>query len=265
MDRLVPCTLHMRSWMRNLQPQLPLHYRAYHAHDLINSTISDGVSLHFQQAIEAKEELINYLIREGDTKYDVGNPNHYAIVCRCAVLIDQCFLAGQLTQVERYPNHDGMWHLKIHISGRKHVSDRNYVPLAFWSSCTVEFDDGDANLPPCVRIDIAAGLMGSIFVIVEHLVHEMVHGYLELFSCPGTFASLHHCDILCYDASRSHGAHVQGLLKSIVECIQPWHADLSDFGSREIQWCNHLHRPGGYRRVDRSAFELRWVDTSAFS
>ncbi|KAF6838593.1 3-beta hydroxysteroid dehydrogenase/isomerase family [Colletotrichum plurivorum] len=138
-------------------------------------TTDHGTSLPFHQAIEAAQELISHLLRGRHTWYDIDNPDHYAILCRCAVLIDQCFLAGQLTQVERYPNHDGMWHLKIHVWGR------NVRCESLSSNFSVEFDTGGANLPPCVRINLAAGQPYTIFAMVEHLMHEMVHGILRLF------------------------------------------------------------------------------------
>lgn len=234
MDKLVPCPFHKRYWKEQLGPQLPLHYCAYDVHDLIDRTIKYSLTpLDLNRAVDAAEELRDYLAYRQWTEYDIKNPEHYPILCRCAVLIDETFFAGQLTQASRYSKHDGMWHLKIHIV------DRGTHCKQPWSTdYSIDFDTGGADLPPCVRIDLATGKWYSIYKLVGHLIHEMAHGYLDLFTCPGICFRRPYCHSRCYDTKGRHGGHVTSLLKSIFGRINRWHVALSVFGYEEILYCN---------------------------
>lgn len=229
MNNLRPCSLHWDS--RNIEP--PSHYGAYYIRDLVLTTMNHGLALDAESAAEAQDELMYALIEGLHELYDNQNQEHVDHILKMARVVDQYFLGGYLTDVRRHPSCQRLCHLRIYIA------DGNVNCRDSYSSSRVSMREDGNDSVPVVDIDIDSEGAWSIAQIIELVIHEMVHGYLMLFSCHGGFSYQHGG---CSDHSNrrgSHGGSVRMLLKSIFETIQEWDDVLGGFGEDFIADCNH--------------------------
>ncbi|KAK2061923.1 hypothetical protein LY76DRAFT_614041 [Colletotrichum caudatum] len=209
-------------------------YGAYYIGDLVARTIRHGLSLDAEDAIDSKDKLKYALIEGFHELYDSRSREHFDHVLEVARILDRYFLQGWLTRIHRRPDGQKLAHLRIDIrDGNENCEDS-------YSSFRVGGRDDDEGLSfPIVDVDIEAAGAWTIGQVVEMLIHEMVHGYLLLFSCRGgSCQDIGGCSRYSHDKRGRHGCRSRILLKHIYEQIQGWDDTLGGFGEEFIDGCH---------------------------
>ncbi|KAK2011369.1 hypothetical protein LZ32DRAFT_629576 [Colletotrichum eremochloae] len=208
-------------------------YGAYYIGDLVTRTIQHGLSLDSGDAIDAKDKLKYALIEGFHELYDSQSQEHFDHMLEVARIVDQYFLQGWLTRIHRRPFGQRLCYLRINIR------DDNENCEDSCSSFRVVVQNGDVGSLPIVEVDIEAAGVWTISQIVAMLIHEMVHGYLMLFSCRGgSCQEFGGCSQYSCDKRGRHGCHARTLMKHIFECIQEWDVTLGSFGEEFIDGCD---------------------------
>ncbi|KAK1597417.1 uncharacterized protein LY79DRAFT_647203 [Colletotrichum navitas] len=212
-------------------------YGAYYIDDLVTRTIQHGLSLDVEDAIDAKDKLKYALIEGLHELYDSQSQEHFDHILEVARIVDQYFLQGWLTHTHRRPSGRELPYLRITIQdGNENCEDS-------CSSFRVGVQNDNVGSLPVVDVDIEAAGAWTIGQIVEMLIHEMVHGYLLLFSCRGgSYQEFGGCSRYSHDNRGRHGRHSRTLLKHIYESIQGWDDTLGGFGEDFIDGCDQARQ-----------------------
>ncbi|KAK2002928.1 hypothetical protein LX36DRAFT_726896 [Colletotrichum falcatum] len=219
-------------------PQPPHgQYGAYYIGDLVARTIGHGLSLGPEDAVEAKDRLKYALIEGYHELYDSRSPGQSEHMLEVARVVDRYFLQGWLTRVQRRPCGRELSYLRIDIR------DGNENCGGSRSSWRVRARDDGVGSPPVVDVDVDAAGAWTVGQVVAALIHEMVHGYLTLFSCRGGFSQeFGACSRRSHDTRGRHAWHSRTLLKHIYETIQGWEDTLGGFGEEFIEGCSPERR-----------------------
>ncbi|KAK1984020.1 hypothetical protein LZ30DRAFT_780134 [Colletotrichum cereale] len=208
-------------------------YGAYYIHELVMRTIQHGLSLDSEGAVKAQDKLKYALIEGCHELYNSRSQEHFDHMLEVARIVDQYFLQGWLTYIHRRPSGQKLSYLRIDIrDGNGNCEDS-------CSSFRVGLQDGDVGSLPIVDVDIETTGVWTIGQIVAMLIHEMVHGYLMLFSCGGGHSyEFGGCSQYSHDKRGRHGRHHRMLMKHIFESIQEWDDTLGGFGEEFINGCD---------------------------
>ncbi|KAK6214999.1 hypothetical protein QIS74_08018 [Colletotrichum tabaci] len=211
------------------------HYGAYHVGELVTKTIRHGLSLDPKCALYVQDKLEYALIEGLHELYNSRSREHLDHILDVARMIDEYFLQGWLTCVQRHPSpqRTRLSYLRIAIrDGNENCENSR-------SSFRVELRDDDIGSLPIVDIDIDSAGRWTITQTIEMLIHEMVHGYLLLFSCRGGFSQeFGDCGWHSLDRRGRHGHFVRMLMRHIFDTIREWNDILGCFGEDFIGRCN---------------------------